>query len=590
MRIFVACIAFISAALVVGSPAAAAPDRLPGKWVEVRTPYFTVVSNARPREARRTAEHFEQIRQLFARSLPRAADHPPLEVFAARGERTMKRLLPGWWESGKTARPAGAFRRNATAQMIALRADYLGSEEFGLIYHEYFHFLARSARLPMPLWINEGLAGFWGGSRLTADFAEIGRPDTSHLATLREGRFLPLDLLLTIDRHSEEYRDRDKTLLFHAQSWALVHYILLGDESGEGTERLRRCLALAAGGMGNREAAREVFGDLDELEAGLKKYVRQLLFRYVKIPPPTPTPADQLRVRELPAAEAAALVAHFLLVGRRTEEAEELLSLALEGAPELAATHEAAGQVHLRRGRYPEAASAFERAIALPGAGPVAHYALALLAFRQDRSSDGLAAVEQRLMAAVSVRRDFAPAFVRLAEVYRRTDAGSERALAMVRRGRRLEPEHALYQLKEAQILLASGEAAAAAATARDVVSRATASDSVSFNNSVCWQGSLWGLAAAVLPACGRALELDPECWGCQDSRGVARALSGDPEGALSDLRAARALAADRWPEEVRAKRDAWIASLERGVPPFAGDGFDRLRDDPEEFGLGWLY
>lgn len=54
--------------------------------------------------------------------------------------------------------------------------------------------------------------------------------------------------------------------------------------------------------------------------------------------------------------------------------------------------------------------------------------------------------------------------------------------------------------------------------------------------NSVCWYGSLTGLAAEVMPACERAVALAPEDGGIRDSRGLACALTGDLEGARKDF------------------------------------------------------
>ncbi len=54
--------------------------------------------------------------------------------------------------------------------------------------------------------------------------------------------------------------------------------------------------------------------------------------------------------------------------------------------------------------------------------------------------------------------------------------------------------------------------------------------------NTLCWFGSLWGYATAVLDACERAVELAPENGDYHDSRGLARALTGDYEGAIEDF------------------------------------------------------
>ena len=55
--------------------------------------------------------------------------------------------------------------------------------------------------------------------------------------------------------------------------------------------------------------------------------------------------------------------------------------------------------------------------------------------------------------------------------------------------------------------------------------------------NILCWQGSLYGHAGDVIFACENAVALAPEHGGIIDSRGLARALTGDLKGAVADFR-----------------------------------------------------
>ena len=90
--------------------------------------------------------------------------------------------------------------------------------------------------------------------------------------------------------------------------------------------------------------------------------------------------------------------------------------------------------------------------------------------------------------------------------------------------------------------------------------------------NETCWAAALDGLAREVLPECERAVELAPEgdVAKYRDSRGLARALAGDPAGAIEDFRAFVEWARPRDPsEQFTAKRRAWIAALEAGRDPF---------------------
>lgn len=56
--------------------------------------------------------------------------------------------------------------------------------------------------------------------------------------------------------------------------------------------------------------------------------------------------------------------------------------------------------------------------------------------------------------------------------------------------------------------------------------------------NALCWDGSLQKQAADVLPACEQAVAFAPEDGNIRHSRGLARALTGNYQGAIEDFEA----------------------------------------------------
>ncbi len=84
--------------------------------------------------------------------------------------------------------------------------------------------------------------------------------------------------------------------------------------------------------------------------------------------------------------------------------------------------------------------------------------------------------------------------------------------------------------------------------------------------NQLCWYGSLRGHAADVLEACDTAVSLAPDNMNILDSRGVARALTGDTVGAIDDFK----VFVEQTDDEVRKfQRQAWIDALKNGENPF---------------------
>jgi thioredoxin-like negative regulator of GroEL len=85
----------------------------------------------------------------------------------------------------------------------------------------------------------------------------------------------------------------------------------------------------------------------------------------------------------------------------------------------------------------------------------------------------------------------------------------------------------------------------------------------------------LWEHAADVMEACEEAVALSPDNANIRDSRGVARALAGDLDGAIADL---LFFVERTGSEEARAQRRAWIDALEAGQNPLTLEVLVSLR------------
>jgi hypothetical protein len=99
--------------------------------------------------------------------------------------------------------------------------------------------------------------------------------------------------------------------------------------------------------------------------------------------------------------------------------------------------------------------------------------------------------------------------------------------------------------------------------------------------NSLCWYASLWHLAEDALFACELAVEMEPEDGAIRDTRGLARALTGDFAGAIEDFRFFITAGADQnVPASVTAQRAEWVEALEAGVNPFDQALINELRSE----------
>ena len=93
--------------------------------------------------------------------------------------------------------------------------------------------------------------------------------------------------------------------------------------------------------------------------------------------------------------------------------------------------------------------------------------------------------------------------------------------------------------------------------------------------NFLCRYGSLQGHSADILDACQKAVNLVPGNGGVRDSRGLARALTGDVEGALEDFQAFVDWTSN---DEAKAQRQRWIEALRAGEDPFTPEELEHLR------------
>ncbi|MEH2281332.1 MAG: ribosome assembly protein 4, partial [Nostoc sp.] len=93
--------------------------------------------------------------------------------------------------------------------------------------------------------------------------------------------------------------------------------------------------------------------------------------------------------------------------------------------------------------------------------------------------------------------------------------------------------------------------------------------------NTLCWGGSLQKQAADVLPACDKAVAVAPD-GNNRDSRGLARALTGDTQGAIDDFEAYIAQTQDK---DSKAQQQRWVKDLRAGKNPFTDAELEKLRN-----------
>lgn len=535
-------------------------------WLEATSPHFHLVGNAKAKDLKEIAQDFEKFRGVLRASIPDPDDaepEVPITIFVVRKEKDLKALIPPFFEK-RTVDVAGMFRERDVSAEIFVVLDVWG-DNASTVYHEYHHaYFERSAPWA-PLWLKEGLADLWGGTKIDGKTIELGRPETLPIAYLRSMPLLPIEKLLAVRGGSKEYTEWDRAGVFYCESTVFTHFLLLGQPQGEA--KLQRFGKLMQEGVPQEMALAQAWGPLPELQKQFEAYLRNQSFGFERASLKEAVADVTVETREIAPERVAAWKAFAVAPMSQPELARPLVEESLKADSGDVIALEAGGM--MERGLHDRAKSHewFEKAAASPSADFGAHYLAAVTA---ERTREGAlkdpAAVEAHLAKAVALNPRFAPALARDALLLAGSNADGAVKLALA--AAKLEPGEPAYLVRAARVLRQTGHRADAAKLASDAALQALRIADGATNNDVCWNGALLGFADVVFAACENAVHLEPDDWAARDSRGLARALTGDRAGAAEDFRFAADHADGPDRMAFAAQRRAWAEKLAGGANP----------------------
>ncbi len=436
-------------------------------WVEVRSPHFTVLSNAGEHEGRLTAQQFEEIRAMFEQRYPtlRADWGKPTVIFALKNEDSLKLFLPGYGKDQNAMRLSGLYRLAYDRNYALVRTDVRGTGPFPYhaLYHEYTHAHFRLNYRGLPLWLNEGIAEFYGNTVIEGKDVKIGGVDEAQLRLLRENPLIPVPTLVSIDSSSPLYNTRDHSGIFYTESWAIVHYFMLSADVSD-KNILNKYLANLHDSDDPIEAANKSFGDLNALAEKLEAYAHQTKFGYERVPLVLKISDKDFTARNLPLAEGLLAQAGYLLRGSHLPEGLEVLHQVATIDPSTRGYHTELGYYHVQNGDYQKAMKEFELALAADPKDLSAHLYLATALYREfGYTEETTPEIRRHLETVVALNPDFAPAYAFLSVAYIQKPAQEDqRAFDAASRAVRLEPGNLSYYIDVGMVLLADGKFAEA--------------------------------------------------------------------------------------------------------------------------------
>jgi tetratricopeptide (TPR) repeat protein len=304
----------------------------------------------------------------------------------------------------------------------------------------------------LPLWFSLGLGEVMSNTIVRETHLEIGRPIPWHLQRLRERVRIPLPELLSLTNTSPAYVQEDQRPDLDAEAWALVHYLMFGDE-GAHRAQLDRFAQLVTEGKTAPAATELVFGDLAALDRGFRTYAGHQIFAFARYNVDVAIKPEAFASRALTPAETAIAQAAWHTAMHRPVEARHLVDEARKSDVQLPGSFEVDGRLLDGDGKYAEARAAYGHAIELGSKDFYAHYRWAALTSSADlRDADTRVRVDRELDQAMTLNDRFPPTYATLAQV-RLMLGRRDEALDLARRGTALDPTRVDNRLALARVL-----------------------------------------------------------------------------------------------------------------------------------------
>ncbi|MGA2419658.1 MAG: DUF1570 domain-containing protein [Candidatus Acidiferrum sp.] len=344
--------------------------RADDKWLEVRSAHFTVYTPASEKDGRKIADQFEQIRALFHSAFPQLRTDPaqPIVILAVKNEKGMKEFLPEQWAVKGHLHAAGLYQPGFDKHYVIVQLDAEGNNAYHALYHEYTHALMHLNFANLPLWLDEGLAEYFGNASIGDKESRIGLIDPGVLYFLQQNRLLPVETLLAVDHTSPYYNESNRASIFYAESWALVHYLLLSPDARQ-KQLLGRFLASWSTTHDPLEAARQTFGDLQKFGQVLETYSRQGNFYNGIVKNSSEVSDKQFTTRTISPAEVETLRGDFFVHHNRLDAGKALLEDAAKIDATLPFPHAALAYYFFRSQAMPEVQKEASEAIRLGDSG-----------------------------------------------------------------------------------------------------------------------------------------------------------------------------------------------------------------------------
>ena len=412
----------------------AAPD----SWVSVRSKDLLVIGNSGEKEVRQVAARLQQFRLIVSKAFAAVENDSPVPttVIVFKDDASYQPFKV-------SVNNAGFFQPGRDMNYITLSYEKRGEQDqVNIVFHEYTHLLVNNSLGNTPAWFNEGLAELYSTLSIKADNrVAIGLPIRTHLTTLRDYPLLPLRVLLNLDYKSAYYNEIDKQSTFYAESWALLHYLMLSN-GGHRAAQVVKFVQL----LGNQTPMDQAFqiafsSSIENMEAELRSYIQQDRFRFTETTFKSDAQPDMfMESSPVSEAELHAYLGDLLFHSNRVE-AENHLQKALALNPNQSMALGTLGMLRFKQGRISESLKFLERAVESNSSNILVlyDYASALCRPTGEEAQFTLgyapevgAKARAALRKAIAIRPDFADSYNLLAYINLVTSTDIDQTIALL--------------------------------------------------------------------------------------------------------------------------------------------------------------
>jgi tetratricopeptide (TPR) repeat protein len=427
------------------------------EWTEVKSPHFSVVTDAGEKRGRDVALRFEQMRAVFGSLMAVAKVNlpVPLQIVAFRNTKELRQFAPLW--NGKPTQMAGLFQAGPDRGFIML--DMSVENPWEVVFHEYGHQLLHgNVQEPMDPWFDEGFAEYFSSIEVDGKQARVGKVTEDTYRSMEYTGIMKVSDLLRVQQNSSVYNESgDHRTSFYTTSSFMVHYLY----DNQWISKLGKYFGLVKqDGKTPDDAFQQAFGVTpQQFDKQLRQYATSGQFRYHVLPAPAGLASDSFNSKSFPDLDLRVLMADIHLHSTDYQEkARTEFEEVLKADPGNAGALRGLGYACLRKQDFEHAREYFGKAVERDANDPWVLYYSAMFLKQEHGEGFGIrgesaAIMQKRLEKAVELNPEFADAYSLLGSAYM-IEGKNEESLKALIKAINLNPQNEKYRLNAANVYM----------------------------------------------------------------------------------------------------------------------------------------